>query len=74
MKLTAKTIPFSSIVGGGIMLTEETGGGTGFRPRGQIAFIGFVPTLNKEQQVNLAEDLAALINEHGLNLPDASAT
>lgn len=63
MKLTAKPVPYSSIVGGGLTLHLQNG-----EVAGQIAFIGGTPKHSfntKETHTNLANNLAKLINDNG---------
>lgn len=44
MKLTAKEVPYSSIVGGGLMLIDESG-----RAAFQVMFMGTTNGITKEQ-------------------------
>lgn len=63
MKLKAKVVPYSSIVGGGLMLLNESG-----ECMGQIAFIGGNPKLSfntRGTHEKLASNLAKLINDNG---------
>jgi hypothetical protein len=63
MKVTAKPVPYSSIVGGGITLHASTG-----EVMGQIAFFGGSPkhSFNTgDTHVKLAENLSKLINDAG---------
>jgi hypothetical protein len=58
MKITAKVVPFSSVVGGGVMLLNSKG-----RCVGQLAFICHDDTLrDKPLQVSLSEAIVAAIN------------
>lgn len=65
-KLTAKVIPFSSIVGGGVALLDAHG-----RIRFQIALLGCSHGISKLQSDDMAHQLAFLINELGLDAIDA---
>lgn len=64
MKLTSKPIPYSSIVGGGLVLLDENG-----RGRFQIAFFGTTDGISKEQTESLIKQIGGYINKHGLELP-----
>lgn len=66
MKLKSKIIGYSSVVGGGLMLTDERGY-TMFL----VNFLGFSSGISKEQSQELAEQINALINTHGLSAPVA---
>ena len=58
MKITAKVVPYSSVVGGGVMLLNSKGGCVG-----QLAFICHDDTLrDKLLQVSLSEAIVAAIN------------
>lgn len=69
MKIRAQPISYSSIVGGGIMLLDDKG-----RACGQIAFIGGGSRITSEQDNAMSRQIAALINTHGLEIPDAPNT
>ncbi len=64
MKLRAERVPYSSVVGGGVMLLDE-GGAVTF----QIALIGTRKGISKEQTDAIGDRLVALINEHGMDAP-----
>jgi len=64
MKLQGKPMPYSSIVGGGMMLLDAQG-----RARFQLAFRGTDEGISREQCEALATQLSALINTHGLDVP-----
>lgn len=63
-QLYAATIPFSSNVGGGISLRDKDKG----VPLFQLAFIGTRNGISKEQTESLANQIAKLINEHGVSV------
>lgn len=61
MKLKAKLVPYSSVVGGGILLTDENGAA-----RFQIILVGTTKGINKEQNDAICNQLKIIIDEHGL--------
>lgn len=63
MKLLANIVPYSSIVGGGILLADEKGAA-----RFQIALMGTTAGISKEQNDAICRQLAILINTHGLEI------
>jgi hypothetical protein len=63
MKLTAKTIPYSSIVGGGLMLCDQTG-----RARFIVSFRGTTEGISKDETAALSSQFAAFIKERGLEI------
>lgn len=66
MRLTAKIIPFSSTVSGGLSLVDlvdEAG-----CPRFMVLFCGTTDGISGEQSDTISQRLAELINEHGLTL------
>lgn len=65
MKLTPKVTPYSSVVGGGLMLCDETG-----RARFMVLFTGTTDGITKEENNTLAEQFAAWASEHGLQVPE----
>jgi len=62
MKLKAKRVPYSSVVGGGVMLTDTTGA-----PRYQIMLIGTTQGIDKTVTDQIGDRLVELINTHGLS-------
>lgn len=68
MKLRAKKVPYSGIVGGGLMLTTE-GGAAAFI----VNFMGTTRGITREQSDALAEQIEALINAHGLFVPERAS-
>lgn len=64
MKLKCNIVPYSSIVGGGLSLLDESG-----RARYQIVFIGTTEGISKEVTVALSRQIGDYINEHGLEIP-----
>lgn len=62
-KLTATTVPYSSVVGGGVLLR---GGQRNF----QIMLIGTTNGITKEETEAMSTRIAALINLHGLEVPE----
>lgn len=67
MKLLAKRTPYSSVVGGGLMLTDETG-----RARFMVIFTGTTEGIEKNENDALAEQFAKFIEQHGLVVPERS--
>lgn len=65
MRLRTKIVPYSSIVGGGLQLLDEKG-----RAVFIVNFIGTAWGISKDQTASLSEQLSALIEAHGLFLPD----
>lgn len=63
MKLTAKEVPYSSIVGGGLMLTDESG-----RAAFQVMFMGTTNGITKEQTAALSRQFGAWAREYGLEV------
>lgn len=64
MKLKAKSIPYSGVVGGGLMLTSEDGA-TAFI----LNFMGASKGITKDQTEAMAKQIATWINENGLDIP-----
>lgn len=64
MKLDARLIPYSSVVGGGVSLLDQSG-----RARFQIMLIGTTDGITKEESGAISRRLAELINQHGLEVP-----
>lgn len=67
MKLKAEAFPYSSIVGGGVMLLNERGAATF-----QIGLRGTTKGITKEQTEAITRRLVELINRCGLEVEDAS--
>lgn len=68
MKLKAKPVPYSSVVGGGVMLLYPTGAAAF-----QIVLMGTTKGISREQTVAITARLAELINQHGLEVPEGPA-
>lgn len=64
MKLKAKIVPYSSVVGGGLMLTSEDGAAAFI-----LNFMGPAKGITKEQTDAMAKQIAVWINEKGLDVP-----
>lgn len=64
MKLKAKQVPYSGVVGGGLLLTSEAGSAAFM-----IVFTGTTKGITKEQSDAMAKQVAKLINDHGLECP-----
>lgn len=65
MKLKAKLVPYSSIVGGGLTLTDDAG-----RAAFIVNFIGTTAGITKEETEALSRQFAAFIAAYGLEVPD----
>lgn len=65
MKLMAKTVPHSSVVGGGLMLCDEAG-----RARFIVNFMGTTEGITKDETAALSKQFAAFIQERGLDVPE----
>lgn len=65
MKLKAQTVPYSGVVGGGLMLTDTTG-----RARFVVNFMGTTEGITKEETEALTKQIEAFISEYGLEVPD----
>ena len=63
MKLTSNSVPYSSVVGGGLSLLDENG-----RARFQVVLIGTTDGISKEQNDAISKRLHELINTHGLEI------
>lgn len=63
MKLDARLIPYSSVVGGGVSLLDQSG-----RAKFQIMLIGTTDGITKEESDAIARRLAELVNQHGLEV------
>lgn len=63
MRLVAKRVPYSSVVGGGVMLTDETG-----TARYQIMLIGTTQGIDKETTDQIADRIVELIQANGLEV------
>ena len=64
MKVDARILPYSGIVGGGVQLLDAQG-----RAQFQIALMGTTNGISKEQTHAIARRIAELINQHGLEVP-----
>lgn len=64
MKLKAKLVPYSSVVGGGLMLTSEDGVAAFI-----LNFMGTTKGITKKQTEAMAKQIAAWINENGFEVP-----
>jgi hypothetical protein len=64
MKLKAEIVPYSSIVGGGLMLTTEDGASAFI-----LNFIGTTKGITKDQTEAISKKIAGWINENGLEVP-----
>ena len=64
VQLNVQEVPYSSTVGGGLMLTDATG-----RARFIVMFMGTTEGITKEENGALASQIAKLIREHGLTVP-----
>lgn len=64
MKLKLERTPYSSVVGGGLLLVDEAG-----RPRFQLALIGTTNGITKEETAAIADAFAAAMPE-GIDVPD----
>lgn len=69
MRLTAKPVPHSGIVGGGLMLCDATG-----RARFIVNFMGTTEGIRKEETAALAEQFAHYVNNHDVIVPERSPT
>lgn len=65
MKLAAKAVPYSSVVGGGLSLHDASGAA-----RFMVIFCGTTAGITKEENAALASQFAALIERDGLEVPD----
>jgi hypothetical protein len=57
MKLTANKTPYSSVVGGGVMLTDETG-----KAVFNVMICGTTNGISKEQDAEISERIVAAFN------------
>lgn len=64
IKIHALVTPYSSVVGGGVQLLDTHG-----RPRFLLAPIGTTDGITKEENRAIANRIAELINQHGLEVP-----
>lgn len=64
MILKAKVTPYSSIVGGGLLLTDETGAA-----RFVVSLRGTTAGITKEETEAISSRLASLIEAGGLSVP-----
>lgn len=65
MKLTAKQIPYSSTVGGGLCLVDEKG-----RARFMVSVYGTTDGITKEETAAIARALAKGIPAGGIDVPE----
>jgi hypothetical protein len=65
MKLYPKATPYSSVVGGGLSLTDAKG-----RTRLKVLFIGTTDGVTKEEDAALTRQFIEFIEAHGLEVPD----
>ena len=65
MRVSAKTIPWSGIVGGGVQLLDAHG-----RPLFMVAFIGAQKGITKEQSIALSEQFVFWVNNHDVFVPE----
>lgn len=63
MKLHCQAYPYSSIVGGGLVLLDEKG-----HAKFQLGLSGTTEGISKEQNDSLCQQLEQLINTRGLDL------
>lgn len=64
IRLTAKPVPYSSIVGGGLTLSMKDG-----RAGFIVNFIGTSDGITKEETAALSERFAWFVNEFGVSVP-----
>ena len=64
MRLSARPLPYSSTVGGGVQLLDAHG-----RPRFMVAFIGMQDGITKEESVTLSEQFVHYVNNHDVVVP-----
>ena len=64
MKLKAKLVPYSGVVGGGPMLASEDGAAAVI-----LNFMGTSKGITKQQTEAMSKQIAAWINENGLEVP-----
>lgn len=65
MKIKAQAFPYSSFVGGGVMLHDKKGAAVF-----QISIRGTMSGISKAQTEAISGRLVELINQHGLDVPD----
>lgn len=65
MRLSAKKVPYSSIVGGGLTLCDQQG-----HARFIVNFMGTTAGIRPEETKALTEQFADWINNRGLVVPD----
>lgn len=65
MRLTAKQVPHSSVVGGGLTLCDANG-----RARFIVNFMGTTAGIRPEETKALAEQFAHYVNNHDVVVPD----
>lgn len=65
MRVSAKVVPWSSIVGGGVKLLDPSG-----KVCFMVAFIGMQQGITKEQSVALSEQFVTWVNNHKVTVPE----
>jgi hypothetical protein len=65
MRLKAEKVPYSSVVGGGLVLTDETG-----RARFQVAIFGTDKGITKEETAAIGAALANGIPVDGIEIQE----
>lgn len=68
IKLTAEPVPYSSIVGGWLVLKREDG-----RAGFVVNFIGTSEGITKEETAELSEQFARFVNDYGVSVQPRSA-
>ena len=63
MKFKAKPVPYSGVVGGGLMLTSEDGSAAFI-----LNFMGTTKGITREQTEAMSKQIATWINENGLEV------
>lgn len=64
LRLTSRIVPYSSIVGGGLLLDNPEG-----RPVFTVMFAGTSDGISEEQTAALARQFKTFIETHGLEVP-----
>lgn len=68
MKLKAQKVPYSSTVGGGIVLVDEAG-----RARFQVAIFGTDSGITKEETASISAALASGIPSDGIEIKERAS-
>ena len=63
MKLHATLVPYSSTVGGGLMLLDRKG-----QVKFQIMLMGSTEGITKEESDQISDSLCGMINDNGLEI------